>query len=66
MWKILITTFLHCRFYYAQRTELIHEISQHTPVTLHILLSGNPLLSLHTNTLIFEAVHKYITDTKRF
>ena len=58
--------FFHCRFYHAQRTELIHEISQHTPVTLQILLSGNPLLSLHTNTLILETVHKYITDTKRF
>ena len=58
--------FLRCLFYHAQRTELIHEISQHTPVTLQILLSGNPLLSLHTNTLIFEPVHKYITDTKHF
>ena len=58
--------FLHCQFYHAQRTELIHEISQHTQVTLQTLLSGNPLLSLHTNTLIFEAVHKYITDTRRF
>ena len=52
--------------YFLQGTELFHEILQHTPVTLQILLSGNPLLSLHTNTLIFEAVHKYITDTERF
>ena len=58
--------FLGCRFYHAQRGELIHEISQHTPVTQQILFFGNPLLSLPTNTLIFEAVHKYITDTKRF
>ena len=50
--------FLHCRFYHAQRTELNHEISQHTPITLQMLLSGNPLLFLHTNTLIFEAVYK--------
>ena len=57
---------LRCRFYHAQRAELIHEISQHTPVTLQILLFGNPLLSLPTNTLIFEAVHKYIIDMKRF
>ena len=66
MWKILITTFLRCQFYHAQGEELIHEISQLTQVTLQILLFGNPLQSLHTNTLIFEAVHKYITDTKRF
>ena len=54
--------FLHCRFYHAQRAELIHEISQHTQVTLQM----NPLLSLPTNTLIGEAVHTFITDTKRF
>ena len=58
--------FLRCRFYCAQRAELIHKISQHTTDTLHILLFGNPLLFLPSNTLIFEAVHKYITDTKRF
>ena len=58
--------FLRCPFYHAQREELIHEISQHTSVTLQILLFGNPLLSLPTSIIIFEAVHKYITDTKRF
>ena len=52
--------FLHSRFYRAQRLELIHKISQHTTVTLHLLLFGNPLLSLPINTLIFEAVHTYI------
>ena len=30
--------FVRCRFYHAQRAELIHEISQHAPVTLQILL----------------------------
>ena len=40
--------------------------SQYTPVTLQILLFRNPLLSLPTSTLIFEAVDIYITDTKRF
>ena len=58
--------FLRCQFYNAQRAELIHEISQLFQVTLQILLFGNTLLSLHTNTLVFEAVHKFITDTKRF
>ena len=52
--------FLHCRFYRAQTVELIRKISQHTTATLQILLSGNPLLSLPINTLIFEAVHTYI------
>ena len=58
--------FSHCRFYHAQRSELIHEISQHTQGTLQILLFGNPLMYLATNALVFEALHKYITDTKCF
>ena len=54
--------FLRCRFYHAQRAGL----TQHNPVTLQALVLGNPLLSLPTNILIFEAVHKYITDMERF
>ena len=50
--------FMCCPLYRKQRTELYHKISQNSSVTLQIILSGNPLLSLPTNTLIFEAVHK--------
>ena len=57
---------MRCPLYCEQRAELNHKTSQYSSVTLQILLFGNPLLSLPTNTLIFEAVHKYISDTKRF
>ena len=58
--------FMRCPLYREQGAELNKKISQHSSVTLQILLFGNPLLSLPTNSLIFEAVHKYISDTKRF
>ena len=34
--------FLRCQFDRAQRAEPTHKISQHTTVTLQILLFGNP------------------------
>ena len=52
--------FMRCTLYRKQRAELNHKISKHPSVTLQILLFGNPLLSFPTNTLIFEAVHKYV------
>lgn len=55
-----------CQLYRDQRAELINTVSQQTPVTLHILLYGNSMLPLQTNIIIFEAVQKYINDTKRF
>ena len=55
-----------CRLYRDQRAELINTVSQQTPVTLHILLYGNSMLSPQANIIIFEAVQKYINDTKRF
>ena len=53
-----------CRLYRDQRAELINTLSQQTPVTLHILLYGNSMLSLQAKIIIFEAVRKYINDTK--
>ena len=64
--KILLNYLLTCRLYRDQRAEIINTVSQQTPVTLHILLYGNSMLSLQANIIIFEAVQKYINDTKRF
>ena len=58
--------FMHCQIYQAQRAELIQTISQFSPFLLQTLLYGNNNLPLNTNTLIFDAVQKYIKDTKRF
>ena len=55
-----------CRLHRDQRAELINTVSQQTQVTLHILLYGNSMLSPQANIIIFEAVQKYINDTKRF
>ena len=60
--------FLRCQFYGAQRAELINKISQHTAVTLHILLFGNPLpfcpqihpfVKQFTNILLTRSVSNY-------
>ena len=50
---------------YVQRAELNQKISTLISYSSNSLI-WKPPLSLPTNTLIFEAVHKYISDTKRF
>ena len=56
--------FMRCRLYREQRAELDHKISKYASVIFQNLLFGSHLLSLPTTSLIFEAVHEYITDTK--
>ena len=58
--------FFHCMHYQRQRNELLNAIARYTTPTLNLLLYGDPSLSYETNTAIFENVHKYIIDTKRF
>ena len=58
--------FMHCQIYQAQRAELTQTVSQFSPFLLQTLLYGNNNLPLNTNTLIFDAVQKYIKDTIRF
>ena len=57
--------FMHCRIYEAQRAELSQTVSQYSPFTLETLLFGNNTPPLNINTLIVDAVKKYIKDTKR-
>ena len=58
--------FFHCRYYQIQRTELLHTVSQYQTPSLSLLLYGNDSFSLGTNKIIFEKVHKFILDSKRF
>ena len=58
--------FLNCPQYARQRADLIHNVSQHITASLRVLLFGDSTLSTQTNTTIFEAVHKYTRDSKRF
>ena len=52
--------------YYDQRNELLRSLSQLCNVSLDVLLFGGRSLSVDINTQIFEAVQKFIRDTKRF
>lgn len=58
--------FLQCPFYCEQRADLLASLSQFGIISLNLLLYGDNSLSLNTNVMIFERVHKYIRDTKRF
>ena len=58
--------FFHCRHYQVQRTELLNSVSQYQTPSLSLFLYGNDSFSLDTNTVIFEKVHKFILDSKRF
>ena len=58
--------FFHCRKYQVQRTELMNIVSQYLTPSLSILLYGNNSLSYEINTIIFEKVHKFILDSRRF
>ena len=48
------------------RTILLNAIEIHQPPSLNLLLYGDSALSQETNNFIFEQVHKYILETKRF
>ena len=58
--------FFHCRNYHVPRTQLFNTISQYQIPSLSLLLYGNDSFSVETNTVIFETVHKFILDSKRF
>lgn len=58
--------FLHCPNYTALRNEMIHMIAPLSPISIRTLLFGNAELNLNTNKVIIGAVHKFITDSRRF
>ena len=56
----------HCSHYQTQRTALMNAISTIQTPTLNLLLYGSSNLSVDINKAIFDKVHKFILDTKRF
>jgi len=60
--------FFHCPLFNNMRDKMLDDIFQITnsPATLEILLHGDSLLDLHTNKRIFNAVHVFLKETKRF
>ena len=49
-----------------QRILMFRETRPFHPLSVNYLLFGNPILSNDDNTLLFQAVHRYIKNTKRF
>ena len=58
--------FFICQLYNHLRVELRQSITQYCNMTLDVLLRGDKRLSANINSIIFEAVHKYIQKSKRF
>ena len=58
--------FFHCPLYLHIRTQLTNTITNISVPSLELYLYGNTLLPLETNVCIFEAVQKFIVQSKRF
>ena len=60
--------FFSCPSYAEPRLKMLNTITQVTPnpVTLDILLYGDDSLNLCDNKLIFDSVHLFLKETRRF
>ena len=58
--------FFECKLYLLIRNTLVQKLSDITTVNLQTILYGNENLSFYNNEIIFNEVHKYILDSKRF
>ena len=58
--------FFHCPYYQQQRNALLNVVSTYHRPTLDLLLYGESSLSYDVNMLIFENIHRYILNCKRF
>jgi hypothetical protein len=58
--------FFDCLLYYTHRLKLMQVLSTYSTFTLEVLLYGDPHLNLHTNQILFAAVHDYIKESDRF
>ena len=54
------------QLYNHLRVELRQSITQYCYMTLDVLLRGDERLSTNINSIIFEAVPKYIQTSKQF
>ena len=57
---------LECERFSNQRILMFRETRPFHPLSVNYLLFGKPNLSNDENTLLFQAVHRYIKNTKRF
>ena len=58
--------FFHCPYYQQQRNALLNVVSTYHRPTLDLLLYGESSLSYDVNMLIFENIHRFILNCKRF
>ena len=58
--------FFECQRYDIQRTVLFNATRSFHPLSINILLFGNPDLSDQDNQIIFDAVHSFIKSLRRF
>ena len=59
--------FFTCPLFLAQRTSLFDIIARiSNNITVQSLLYGDPDITFEQNKILFEEIHKYITETHRF
>ena len=58
--------FFHCPYYQQQRNALLNVVSTYHRPTLDLLLYGESSLSYDVNMVIFENIHRFILNCKRF
>lgn len=55
-----------CKRYTIQRVTLFHRTRTFHPLSVNVMMHGNSNVSDDANTILFDAVFKYIKDTGRF
>ena len=58
--------FFHCPLFEQYRNQLLNIVSRFQKPSLDLLLYGDPSLTYDTNITIFDTVHQYILNSKRF
>ena len=58
--------FLNCPLHARPRAKLLRSISEFTDCNINVILFGDRNLSLECNKNIFQSVHNYMKETKRF
>ena len=64
--KMLVIFFFSCRIHQQARIELFTPTRDSHPFNIYQLLIVEDSLTIDQNILLFEAVHQYIKNTKRF
>ena len=58
--------FMDCPLFIDERCYLVYTVTLITEFKLDTLLHGCPDITLQSNKHVFDAVHRYLKDTKQF